>query len=239
MILFDIDLFDILYHIFYFYLVLLFSKADADAATQFSDVERLLTQIRVLNGSGVAIGSRHHMQADAVAKRCVCSSSFFCFGLYHHQLCIYISMSILTYIYQLVHVYSSLCVFFSLLLNKKRSWLRNLLMYGFNLYVSILCVSGIKDTQCGFKLFTRKAAKALFPVQHIERWAFDVELLHLCSRLLIPVTEVNVVWTEMSGSKINLFEDIPQMARDILIIRLCYTLRIWSIVSDESKSKRS
>ena len=46
-----------------------FFKADADAATQFSDVERLLTQIRVLNGSGVAIGSRHHMQADAVAKR--------------------------------------------------------------------------------------------------------------------------------------------------------------------------
>lgn len=160
--------------------------ADADAATQFSDVERLLTQIRVLNGNGVAIGSRHHMQADAVAKR---------------------------------------------------SWLRNILMYGFNFYVSALCVSGIKDTQCGFKLFTRKAARALFPVQHIERWAFDVELLHLCSRLSIPVTEVNVVWTEMSGSKVNLFEDIPQMARDILIIRLCYTLRIWSTVSDESSNK--
>ena len=55
-------------------------------------------------------------------------------------------------------------------------------MYGFNFYVSILCVSGIKDTQCGFKLFTRKAAKALFPVQHIERWAFDVELLPVGAR---------------------------------------------------------
>ncbi len=153
---------------------------DADGATQFSDVERLLTQIRQINGYGVAIGSRHHMQADAVAKR---------------------------------------------------SCLRNFLMYGFNTYVSILCVPGIKDTQCGFKLFTRKAARALFPVQHIERWAFDVELLHLCARLDIPVTEVPVTWTEISGSKVNLFEDIPQMARDILIIRICYTLRIWSTQS--------
>ena len=160
---------------------------DADGATQFSDLERLMTQIRVLNGYGVAIGSRHHMQADAVAKR---------------------------------------------------SFLRNFLMYGFNFYVSTLCVPGIKDTQCGFKLFTRKAARALFPVQHIERWAFDVELLHLCSRLNIPVTEVPVTWTEMSGSKVNLFEDIPQMARDILIIRLCYTLRIWSTQPDGQRNQR-
>ena len=154
---------------------------DADGATQFSDMERLLTQIRVLKGYGVAIGSRHHLQADAVAKRSV---------------------------------------------------LRNFLMYGFNFYVSTLCVPGIKDTQCGFKLFTRKAARALFPVQHIERWAFDVELLHLCSRLNIPVTEVPVTWTEMSGSKVNIFVDMFQMARDILIIRLCYTCRIWSTQSD-------
>jgi dolichyl-phosphate beta-glucosyltransferase len=150
---------------------------DADAATRISDVERLEHQLRVANGRGVAIGSRHHLQADAVAQR-ACH--------------------------------------------------RNLLMHGFNFYVSTLCVPGVKDTQCGFKLFTRSAARALFPVQHIERWAFDVELLHLCSRVGIPVTEVPVHWVEMPGSKINLFEDIPQMARDILIIRLMYSCRIWT-----------
>jgi hypothetical protein len=58
-----------LFLIFILIVIFFFFKADADSATQFSDVERLLTQIRVLNGSGVAIGSRHHMQADAVAKR--------------------------------------------------------------------------------------------------------------------------------------------------------------------------
>jgi dolichyl-phosphate beta-glucosyltransferase len=160
---------------------------DADGATQFSDLDRLTSQLRTTTSSGsplgVAIGSRHHMQADAVAKR---------------------------------------------------SCFRNILMYGFNYYVSILCVPGIKDTQCGFKLFTRAAARLLFPVQHIERWAFDVELLHLCARLNIPVTEVPVTWVEMSGSKVNLFEDIPQMARDIFIIRLCYTLGIWKANSTGS-----
>jgi dolichyl-phosphate beta-glucosyltransferase len=39
----------------------------------------------------------------------------------------------------------------------------------------------VEDTQCGFKLFTRAAAARIFPVQHIERWAFDVELLFLAA----------------------------------------------------------
>lgn len=37
----------------------------------------------------------------------------------------------------------------------------------------------IRDTQCGFKLFTRASARAIFPLAHIERWIFDVELLLL------------------------------------------------------------
>jgi dolichyl-phosphate beta-glucosyltransferase len=45
----------------------------------------------------------------------------------------------------------------------------------------------IQDTQCGFKLFTRKAAALLFPVQHIDRWAFDVELVFLAARFKIPM----------------------------------------------------
>jgi hypothetical protein len=51
-------------------------------------------------------------------------------------------------------------------------------MYCFHIFVRIAGVPNIKDTQCGFKLFTRKSASALFPNLHIERWAFDVELLY-------------------------------------------------------------
>jgi dolichyl-phosphate beta-glucosyltransferase len=51
-------------------------------------------------------------------------------------------------------------------------------MYGFHVFVRVVGVPNIKDTQCGFKLFTRKTASVLFNTLHIERWAFDVELLY-------------------------------------------------------------
>ena len=47
----------------------------------------------------------------------------------------------------------------------------------FAFLVNLLAVSGIKDTQCGFKLFSKKAAKDIFSKQKINGWAFDVEVL--------------------------------------------------------------
>ena len=111
----------------------------------------------------------------------------------------------------------------------ERTALRNALMFGFHFYVSIMCAPGINDTQCGFKLFSRKAAQKLFPSQHIERWAFDVELLYLANKQNIPIVEVAVNWQEISGSKVNLFSSIPQMARDIFTLRLCYMFGLWTI----------
>ena len=45
---------------------------------------------------------------------------------------------------------------------------RNFLMVSFHILVYFLGVKHINDTQCGFKLFTRKAAAAIFPVMHVE-----------------------------------------------------------------------
>lgn len=52
----------------------------------------------------------------------------------------------------------------------QRSYFRTLLMYGFHFLVWFLCVRGIRDTQCGFKLLTREAAARTFSSLHIERW---------------------------------------------------------------------
>lgn len=113
--------------------------------------------------------------------------------------------------------------------SKGRSPLRRVLMWGFHTVLGIaLGGSAVRDTQCGFKLFSRAAAQQLFPVLHIERWAFDVELLALAARKRIPVVEVDVPWTEMPGSKVNLVRDSFQMLRDVLTIRVCYLLGIWS-----------
>ncbi|EFA80389.1 glycosyltransferase [Heterostelium album PN500] len=111
----------------------------------------------------------------------------------------------------------------------KRSALRNILMYGFHLFVETLCVKGIKDTQCGFKLFSRDTVKVVFSNLHIERWAFDVELLFIAQQLNIPISEVAVNWTEIDGSKLDPFSSSIQMAKDILRIRLRYLFRIWTL----------
>lgn len=52
----------------------------------------------------------------------------------------------------------------------QRSVFRTFLMYGFHSLVWFFCVRGIKDTQCGFKLFTREAALKTFSSLHVERW---------------------------------------------------------------------
>ena len=51
-----------------------------------------------------------------------------------------------------------------------RSTLRTILMHGFHFFVKTLCSPRIKDTQCGFKLFTRSAVAELFGNLHLRRW---------------------------------------------------------------------
>ncbi|CAG9331399.1 EOG090X0BIY [Blepharisma stoltei] len=109
----------------------------------------------------------------------------------------------------------------------KRSKLRDFLNWGFTTGVRILCWTRIRDTQCGFKMFTKNAAQLLFRAQHLERWAFDVELIYLAGRNRIPIVEVPVDWEEMAGSKLNVLKDSILMARDILLVRILYLLGIW------------
>ncbi|ERE88908.1 dolichyl-phosphatebeta-glucosyltransferase-like protein [Cricetulus griseus] len=111
----------------------------------------------------------------------------------------------------------------------QRSYFRTLLMYGFHFLVWFLCVKGIRDTQCGFKLLTREAAAQTFSSLHIERWAFDVELLYIAQFLKIPIAEVAVNWTEIEGSKLVPFWSWLQMGKDLLFIRLRYLMGAWRI----------
>jgi dolichyl-phosphate beta-glucosyltransferase len=81
-----------------------------------------------------------------------------------------------------------------------RAFYRTILMYGFHLLVVILCTNKVRDTQCGFKLFTCDTAKKLFANLHIERWAFDIEIIYLAEALGIPMKEV-MTMNQFSSSK--------------------------------------
>ncbi|XXG54628.1 hypothetical protein AAC387_Pa03g2458 [Persea americana] len=109
-----------------------------------------------------------------------------------------------------------------------RKWYRNFLMKGFHLVVLLTAGPGIRDTQCGFKMFTRAAARKLFTNIHLKRWCFDVEIVYLSKRLNIPMIEVSVNWSEIPGSKVQL-TSIIHMLFELVLIRLGYGLGIWKI----------
>ena len=119
--------------------------------------------------------------------------------------------------------------------------IRNVLMYGLHTILRIVGVGHIRDTQCGFKLFSRRAAQQIFPVQHLATWIFAVELLLLAKELRMPVAEVPIEWHEVSGSKLHVFADSLQMLRDLLILRANLLLGRWKVpapkATDNGKSK--
>ncbi|KAB0798765.1 hypothetical protein PPYR_06645 [Photinus pyralis] len=171
--------------------------ADADGATKFMDLSKLelslkneltgdyLEQPEVLaSKTCIVVGSRAHLQSDAVAQR---------------------------------------------------SLFRTILMHGFHTFVWMFTVRDIKDTQCGFKLFTRKAAVMCFDSLHVERWAFDAELLFIAKKLHIPVTEVAVNWTEIEGSKLVPIWSWLQMGKDLFVIWLRYQIGAWDIAAQKKE----
>lgn len=111
----------------------------------------------------------------------------------------------------------------------KRSIFRLFLMHGFHFLVWLLCVRDIRDTQCGFKLLTRKSARTIFEALHVERWAFDVEMLYIAQTMNIPITEIAVNWKEIEGSKIIPFWSWLQMGKDLLFIWLRYRIGAWRL----------
>lgn len=76
-----------------------------------------------------------------------------------------------------------------------------------------------KDTQCGFKAFTRRAAQTILPLQRIERWGFDPEILFLARKFGFRVKEVPVRWGHVGGTRINPLLDGSRMFQEMLHIR--------------------
>ncbi|KIX10580.1 uncharacterized protein Z518_01664 [Rhinocladiella mackenziei CBS 650.93] len=157
--------------------------ADADGASKFSDLDKLVRACREVEdsgGRGVAVGSRAHLvDSEAVVKR---------------------------------------------------STLRNFLMHSFHLLLKFMTppqTARIKDTQCGFKLFSRPTLPYIVPHMHMDGWIFDVEMLMLAEFAGIPVVEVPVGWREVVGSKLNVLRDSIGMAIGLAVLRVCWGTGIY------------
>jgi glycosyltransferase involved in cell wall biosynthesis len=102
---------------------------------------------------------------------------------------------------------------------QRQSLHRQLFGRVFNLALRIVLGLPYRDTQCGFKAFTRSAADAIFPLQRIERWGFDPEILFLARKFGMKVEEVPVQWAHSEGTRINPLRDGTRMFVEMLRIR--------------------
>ena len=121
---------------------------------------------------------------------------------------------------------------------QKEPLFRHIMGRGFNFLVQSLTVSGIQDTQCGFKLFSSKATQELFPNMVVygsekERLdaftgAFDVELLFMARKKGFTFKEVPVTWTHRPTERVAPIKDSIRMFVDVLRIRFAAAMGKYS-----------
>ena len=102
---------------------------------------------------------------------------------------------------------------------ERQPWYRQLYGRLFNLALRMVLGLKYRDTQCGFKAFTRQAAQTIFTRQRVERWGFDPELLFLADKFKLRTTEVPVEWAHDHRSKINPLRDGLKMGVEMLAVR--------------------
>jgi dolichyl-phosphate beta-glucosyltransferase len=102
---------------------------------------------------------------------------------------------------------------------QRQSLKRQIMSRAFNLFTRAVLTFPYHDTQCGFKAFTRRAARMIFPLQKINRWGFDAEIIYLAHHMKLEVAEVPVIWGHDERSKIHPWRDGFYMGLDTLKIR--------------------
>jgi dolichyl-phosphate beta-glucosyltransferase len=101
-----------------------------------------------------------------------------------------------------------------------QAWYRKIMGQIFNIFVQLVVVPGIKDTQCGFKCFKRGAALHLFSQQRLTGFGFDVEILYTARKASYGIQEVPVAWINSPHSRVHLVSDSARMLFDLARIRL-------------------
>jgi len=94
---------------------------------------------------------------------------------------------------------------------------------------NLIGIKNIKDTQCGFKLFSRIAARKIFLNLHLVRWAFDIEMLYIAQKENILIKEIPVSFVDVEGSKLNVVTATLSFFRDFCALLTFYSTGYWNI----------
>jgi dolichyl-phosphate beta-glucosyltransferase len=99
-----------------------------------------------------------------------------------------------------------------------QSAFRELSGRAFNVVMRVITGLPFRDTQCGFKLFERSAAREIFSRQVLDGFSFDVEDLVIAKSLGLKAIEVPVVWNNVEGTKVGMLTGV-QSFTDLAGIR--------------------
>jgi len=98
-------------------------------------------------------------------------------------------------------------------------WYRHLMGRVFNTIVRLFAVPGFQDTQCGFKMFRDDVAESVFPLQTMNGWSFDVEVLYAAQRRGYRIVEVPINWYYKDNTRIHPIRDSIDMFAEVFKIR--------------------
>jgi len=97
---------------------------------------------------------------------------------------------------------------------------RELMGKTYNRILRLLVLPGLRDTQCGFKVFTAEAAVACFGPLRTHRFGFDAEVLLRARRQGWTVVELPVRWRHVEASRVHPLRDSSRMLLDLVLLRL-------------------
>lgn len=92
----------------------------------------------------------------------------------------------------------------------------------FNFIIKLSILPGFEDTQCGFKMFTARAAGRLFRIQKLNGIGFDIELIFLAKKLGYKIQEVPITWYFDADSRMKLLNDSFKALLEILQIHVSW-----------------
>lgn len=106
---------------------------------------------------------------------------------------------------------------------RRQSPLRENLGKGYTLLSQIILRVPISDFTCGFKCFSKKAARSIFIRQKIKRWGFDPEVLFIAKNLGFAIKEVPIRWKNDPRTKVKFPNDLINSFLDLAKIRYYHT----------------
>lgn len=111
----------------------------------------------------------------------------------------------------------------------RQPWKRRAVSHCFNFLVRTLFKLSITDTQCGAKLMTAEAWRAIVPNIGLTKWAFDVDMLFKTRRAGYAIKEIPTTWSDVGGSKLKIGIVSFQMLLAICRLRLLYSPLRWVV----------